>query len=983
MAKLYGLIDSFNDNSRDTALWNSFGTGVAEANGRIEFTLPASTIGYMGYTSVTTWDATASEARVRVDSAGNQSLASLEVYPIILYQNASNNVNFLISGNTLRAYRRVAGVNTQLATMAYSATTHKFLRIREAAGTTYWEYSAKGATWTTLHSAANPITLTAVEVQIEAGTYGSEASGTSVHIDEFNTLYLNSGAKLPGVAYTEDVAGVTGSTIWTDPDNATLNDGSRASGNNVATMETGIVREVRAMIDGTIGSTNLANGETITGTNMVYGSAANLWGETLTPEVVENVDFGLAVCFGKDVGGTDTTETNFLVARDFDFDLPYDSSISGLEGDFETVSTNLGGGTFNMGMDVIQATLYFQWSPRIEGGGQASGLVWTERPNFRKRNKNFRHRVYTQDGQFVGEWTDVKSEPRYKHQINTPLSVMDLELARTDKVGARSVEAMLTEGDEEVLTEGDESILVTTAAESGLGAGTDLDLNLDYRLTAYYGEFVELLTEDGEPMTTESDQIVMVEDGAPAGRDLFTGYVEEWEDNIGGSETVSAHLISHSHELNNIMLETADVAVVTNTTATGEDGLSGGGPTDNTGVGQSFTMVGSVPVSRITIPMKRWGGDYPESYPKVTLTLRVATPTSPGAVVATAEAYVYDREFSDVSFIFNDYPDLTNATVYSFELTCDQNKTGGSPTYPVTFQTGTTYAGGSGYKYVAGSWAVATYDMLFKLYQAGGDTTVPYLSQDPSQMRRSILEFAKSRGARVTYDLESIEDTGTVVSYTFKSNTVAEALAKTLELAPADWYSWYDLGLNVDHFHARPTVVDKTLTVGKDIVQVGYSRTMRNIVNDVYFSGGGDPALFKRTQDSASRNQWRRALAKISDNRVVVEDTAVTMSEARIERYADPVYVGTGTIISQVNYTNDEIAGNTYLEDYLLGMLFGFNGSGSVLDDLQLQHVGYTYNPDTLDIEVGNLMPPVSKRIEDIRRNLDVLEQQNNPSAPS
>lgn len=983
MAKLYGLIDSFNDNVRDSVLWTQFGTGAAENNGRVEIALPISTIGYSGYASAVNWDATASEARVRVDSAGNQALASLEVFPIIFYLNASNSVYFLISGNVLRAYRRVAGVNTSLATMAYSATTHKFLRMREAAGVTYWEYSAKGATWTTLHSVASPITLTSIQVQMQAGTYASEASATAVYIDEFNTLYLNSGAKLPGVAYTEEVLGVTGSTTWSDPENAILNDGNRASGNNISVPDVGIVRQARVMLDGTIQTSNLAADENITGTNMVYGSAGNLWGATLTPAVVENVDFGLAIAFGKNVGGVKTTETDFLVVRDFDFDLPYDASISGLEGDFETVQTNLGGGVTNQGIDVIQATLYYQWSPRIEGGGEASGIIWAERLNFQKRNKKFRHRVYTKDGQFVGEWTDVASEPRYKHQINSPLSVMDLQLARTNRVGSRSVETLLTESDEELLTESDETILAETAAASGLGAGTDLDLNLDYKLTAYYGEFMELLTESGEPMTTESDEIVMVEDGAPAGRDLFTGYIEEWEDDIGGSETVSAHLISHSHELNNIMLETADTAIISNTSSTSEDGLSGGGPTDNTGVGQGFTMVGTVPVSRISIPMKRWGGDYPDSYPKVTLTLRAGTPTSPGAVVATAEAYVMNREFEEVSFVFDSYPTLTNALVYSFELTCDQAKTGGSPIYPVTFQTGTSYTDGTGYKYVGGAWASTTYDILFKTYEAGGDTTVPYLSQDPSQMRRSILEFARSRGARVSYDAESIEDTGTVVSYTFKSNTVAEALAKTLELAPADWYSWYDLGLNVDHFHARPTVVGKTLTVGKDIVNVKYRRSMRNIINDVYFSGGGNPALFKRTQDDASRQEWRRALAKVSDNRVVVEETAVIMSESRIERFADPVYAGTGRIISQVSYTSDEITGNTYLEDYLLGLLLGFNGSGSVLDDLQLQHVGYTYSPDILDIEIGTLLPPVSKRIEDIRRNLDVLEQQNNPSAPS
>ncbi len=53
-----------------------------------------------------------------------------------------------------------------------------------------------------------------------------------------------------------------------------------------------------------------------------------------------------------------------------------------------------------------------------------------------------------------------------------------------------------------------------------------------------------------------------------------------------------------------------------------------------------------------------------------------------------------------------------------------------------------------------------------------------------------------------------------------------------------------------------------------------------------------------------------------------------------------------------------------------------------MIDDLELQVVGLTYNIDTVEVDLDRLLPPTTKRIEDIKRNLDVLEQLNNPDAP-
>lgn len=71
------------------------------------------------------------------------------------------------------------------------------------------------------------------------------------------------------------------------------------------------------------------------------------------------------------------------------------------------------------------------------------------------------------------------------------------------------------------------------------------------------------------------------------------------------------------------------------------------------------------------------------------------------------------------------------------------------------------------------------------------------------------------------------------------------------------------------------------------------------------------------------------------------------------------------------------------MEQVALGELVGFINFGEYIDkNVELQIVGIDYNLDTISLEFDRILPAVPKRIEDIKRNLDVLDQQNNPNAP-
>jgi hypothetical protein len=425
--------------------------------------------------------------------------------------------------------------------------------------------------------------------------------------------------------------------------------------------------------------------------------------------------------------------------------------------------------------------------------------------------KTIRYLVSDSDDNFVGEWSDVTNEFTLKREMNNAACSLSVSLARNELTQIVTTDVLTTEGDEVLTTEDDESLLIDIVGATGIGAGTDLDLNQNIEVNAYYGEFVDLLTEGDEELTTEDDINLLVEDGAPEGYCVFRGWVSDWDLDFGDSDALSVTLLNNGVELNHIIM------------------------------------------------------------------------------------------------------------------------------------------------------------------MDGTDTKVVFNSQDPSDIARAVIDYAQTQGAHINYDAGSIEDTGTTVSYTFNMNTISECLDKIVELCPSQWYWTYDPGNDLYSLKSRPTVPARYFTKQLDASKARLRRSIAGLVNEVYFTGGGDPALLVKTVDGAAQTAWRRAILKLSDQRVLDQTTAELLSQSEIDRYKNPSFIG-----------NITVNGNhpTAIETIALGELAGFINFGDYLDELELQIVGLTYNVDTVDIELDRIVPPTTKRIEDLKRNLDTVEQQNNPDAP-
>lgn len=173
--------------------FGTFGSGHAYTNQRLEMQSQLAST-YSGIdTGLTTYDLTGSFGSVQYvgHDAGATSITSFESYPLNLTDSTSNNalqIILQVSGGAfqVRSYKRVSGVSTQVATEAYSAARHRWFRIRESGGTTYWEYSANGRAWVTMTSAANPITVTALRFGVMLGTWQAEGTQAKAYFDNFN-----------------------------------------------------------------------------------------------------------------------------------------------------------------------------------------------------------------------------------------------------------------------------------------------------------------------------------------------------------------------------------------------------------------------------------------------------------------------------------------------------------------------------------------------------------------------------------------------------------------------------------------------------------------------------------------------------------------------------------------------------------------------------------------------------------------------------
>ena len=175
------LVDNFDDNTINTTLWpDSYGNPTAtETGGRARVPCGPDYCAYKSG-SVYTLAGSAVFARVyapEVSGAVGEAYASLQLASAAATAGTSLSININTATGNIRFNNNTNYWDNDATVLTYSPTSHAWLRIREAAGTVYWETSNNGITWTTRRTLAAPAWVTsaadvsvALESHRDAGT---------------------------------------------------------------------------------------------------------------------------------------------------------------------------------------------------------------------------------------------------------------------------------------------------------------------------------------------------------------------------------------------------------------------------------------------------------------------------------------------------------------------------------------------------------------------------------------------------------------------------------------------------------------------------------------------------------------------------------------------------------------------------------------------------------------------------------------------
>jgi hypothetical protein len=286
-------------------------------------------------------------------------------------------------------------------------------------------------------------------------------------------------------------------------------------------------------------------------------------------------------------------------------------------------------------------------------------------------------------------------------------------------------------------------------------------------------------------------------------------------------------------------------------------------------------------------------------------------------------------------------------------------------------------------------------------YSQSGATSLNYLSKDPSNILKDIIDKFRAEGGKSNYGGSSVALTGTVTSYQFNTNTVKEALDKINELAPNGWYYFVD-ATNTITFKGKDATSNHTFTLGKDIISIVPEKSLENMCNCLYFTGGdvGGVPIYKKYKRQGSIDTYGLYAQKYIDSRVTDPTTMDIIANSILDR-GDAPETRT-TLVIRDNNASD---GRGYdIESIKPGdtcKVIGFNKSNSSLWDIAVwnvdkwdyditqvssinqQIVSVSYEPTRVTLQISSKLPNISHRVEDIKRNMDQISTNNNPANPS
>lgn len=227
-------------------------------------------------------------------------------------------------------------------------------------------------------------------------------------------------------------------------------------------------------------------------------------------------------------------------------------------------------------------------------------------------------------------------------------------------------------------------------------------------------------------------------------------------------------------------------------------------------------------------------------------------------------------------------------------------------------------------------------------FRLGTTTKITKSSMDPSEIIKDIIDnydLAAGNDPLISYSGDSIDLTGNTISYTFDQKKHLEAIIRTAEFFPANWY-WYLPADGNMKVKAKPNTATHTLFIGKHIKKIQTHKNIESIINKIIFWNGrqsNDPLyLLLDYNDATSQASYGINTMIVRDGRVTLAATANNLANKIIQERKDPTTIVDLEISDYdilgiepgdtVNIRNIDITNQTTFPDNLTISKIKYNG---------------------------------------------------------
>lgn len=588
-------------------------------------------------------------------------------------------------------------------------------------------------------------------------------------------------------------------------------------------------------------------------------------------------------------------------------------------------------------------------------------------------NPMFVYKWYTKKGYYKGD-LEVLSDFSLSTQINTAGSAINITVSSSlSNENVNKIESYLVDQSGNfIVTENGEKIIVESDISfDDITLFTYLvDENNNYIVTETGEKIIVDLEYTSSKMVGLGDYITVwrFDEYNPDGIQVFEGLVSKWENNFA-TNTTSINVMSFGVKADHHLVEILpNAAIVSVTKRDGELAIysSEGAPTNVSAVVQEFIVTSPSSLYNIELWFSKVtsGKATPDATAQVSI--YQGTMTGANTLLTSTTVIIPEQSMKKSVISFSSAVNLLTATTYSIVITNIKQSS-----FNIGIDNTNSYAKDVRTYTNSGGWSATTaYDLTFSVITSTGSVDNNFLSVDPSDIFRDLLDLYQTTGERMSYDNTSVVSSGTVVSYNFSFTKYIEALAKCAELSPSNWWWWVDPADTKAYLQPLSGTADHIFVNGRHLSDITIGYSLENLVNIAYLSGAETAGvnLVRSYSDVYSIDRYGSWLETKSDNRVSLTDTADILNESTVNQWKEPKFQSKITVPS-----------TTYdIYSIKAGQTVGFKNFNELIDYLVMQIVGIEYHIDSVTLTLSMLPPDISKRIEDIKRNLDKEQTKNN-----